>query len=556
MKHYLEYNNENLDGYCNFIDLLSQHVSLYLSSDSPYINGEWDKNYTQFLGTATLSDHGMNPDELSAEMADYFKGLVRWHYPYTFYNVKSPVNIYAAATSALAMLYDGNLANDRTCGKMASAELEVIKYLSEIAGYDTTSSTGYFTFGGTATLLNAIKLGITKADIGSTEAGLSGKYFVICSEQEHHSIVKCCDWLGIGKRNCIMIKTQSDSTLDIKQAESIIDYKIIHGQKLAAIILCGGSTVQGIIDSIDEVHQMRERIVKKHKLKYFPHLHVDAVIGWPILFFRDYPFETNPQHFRADAVKLLQRSYLKLESIYLADSFGADFHKTGFCPFISSVFIVKDKKDLLKISTNTYTNSQCVHYGEYNPCNYSLETSRPLSGAIAALTVLKTLGKNGMRAELTKMSVANLMIRTLLCEFPDFEIINPPALGINIIFIVKPIAYKYNYDDLAVLSHTNAYRLAKYIYNFYLYSLCNIGKYHVFFNYISPPNRNVVNNYIGVLQMQSFSPLLSEVDVQNLVETLRKIKDDYDKTQLPPNAEFPFLPSKIKYGFKHPTTHE
>lgn len=62
----------------------------------------------------------------------------------------------AAAVAFNTMLLDPNLANDTNCGQIAFAELEVIKYMSTLIGWNYKNSGGYFTFGGTSTILNAI----------------------------------------------------------------------------------------------------------------------------------------------------------------------------------------------------------------------------------------------------------------------------------------------------------------------------------------------------------------------------------------------------------------
>lgn len=35
----------------------------------------------------------------------------------------------------------------------------------------------------------------------------------------------------------------------------------------------------------------------------------------------------------------------KVQEFKYADSLGVDFHKTGFCPYVSSLFIVRNRDD-------------------------------------------------------------------------------------------------------------------------------------------------------------------------------------------------------------------
>ena len=549
MDYYLNYEQkDDLTNYFEFLKELNNNIIHLINKDAPFIGGDFEKDYNSKLDSKQLNDNGLNSSDLAKEMSSYFSGLIRWHNPYSFYNVKSPVNIYGAAVSALSALYDSNLANVKICGNMASAELEVIKYLAEVSGYDKNNAGGYFTFGGTSTLLNAIKVGLNRAIPFLSNNGLRENVFIVCSEQEHHSIVKCCNWLGVGKDNCVMIPTDGNYQFDIDKAESVIRERIRCNQKLVTIIACGGTTTQNIVDPIHSIFKMRERLVKEFRLPYSPNLHVDAVVGWPILFFQDYSFEENPLDIRQETLDVIYSLYQSLKDIHYADSFGVDFHKTGFCPFLSSVFITKHRNEFTKINGKIDVDFNSLQYGDYNPCDYVLETSRPLSGAISALTVLKSLGKNGMRSEIAKITNANLYIRSLMYQLDDFEIINGETFGINIMFIVKPVGYCCYYRDIPEMGITKAYRLAKYNYDFYLFCLKKIDRSNLFFNYSSGLDKGRNRIFFGVLQLQSFSPLFSESRAKQLIKTLQSLKKEFDLRKEPISVdELPFKPHEFKY---------
>lgn len=55
-----------------------------------------------------------------------------------------------------------------------------------------------------------------------------------------------------------------------------------------------------------------------------------------------------------DAVTWLQR---KFRHMHLADSFSADLHKLGYCPYPSSIFVVRNAQDLnvLRHDSNLFT---------------------------------------------------------------------------------------------------------------------------------------------------------------------------------------------------------
>lgn len=340
----IEYDGKNLKQYIEYLDIINSKIEEKISKNLPIVEGEWEQNYYRRNKELELNLEGIEINKLSEEMAEFFNGVIRWIHPYAFHNVKTPTNIFAVAVATMTMLYDPNLAEDKNCGNMANSEIEVIKYMAQIAGWNTDNASGYFTFGGTSTLLNAVKIGLCKVKQDSPYIGVDNSLFIICSELEHHSIDKVCNWLGIGKEGCIKIDTDSDYQLDIDKAETEIEKNIFLGKKLAAIIVCGGTTVQSIIDPIQEIINLRSRIIQKYDLEYIPHIHVDSVVTWPILFFKDYNFSNNINNFHQDALYIIEKMYNELKSIQKVDSFGVDFHKTGFCPFSSSLFMVKEKR--------------------------------------------------------------------------------------------------------------------------------------------------------------------------------------------------------------------
>ena len=89
---------------------------------------------------------------------------------------------------------------------------------------------------------------------------------------------------------------------------------------------------------------IRDELVGDYNLSYRPHVHADAVIGWAWQAFADYDFENNPLQFRR-APCAPWRAPQRIRHLYLADSIGIDFHKTGFTPYISCLVLLNDRHD-------------------------------------------------------------------------------------------------------------------------------------------------------------------------------------------------------------------
>ena len=124
------------------------------------------------------------------------------------------------------------------------------------------------------------------------------------------------------------------------------------------------------------MHDIRDKLVDEFGLDYTPHLHADAVIGWAWSVFNDYDFDHNPLGFRHRTVRALAGTHRRIQHLPLADSVGIDFHKTGFAPYVSSLFLVKDARDLELISRSPEETPYLFHDGHYHPGRYTLETTR------------------------------------------------------------------------------------------------------------------------------------------------------------------------------------
>ncbi|MGC3968872.1 MAG: hypothetical protein QM775_16340 [Pirellulales bacterium] len=81
----------------------------------------------------------------------------------------------------------------------------------------------------------------------------------------------------------------------------------------------------------------------------------------------------------------------------MADSIGIDFHKTGYAPYISSLFLVQQCADFGLIARDRDSMPYLYQSGSYHPGMYTLETSRSGTGPMAALATMLMLGREGFR---------------------------------------------------------------------------------------------------------------------------------------------------------------
>ena len=124
--------------------------------------------------------------------------------------------------------------------------------------------------------------------------------------------------------------------------------------------------------------------------------------------------------------------------LHLADSTGVDYHKTGFAPYISSAFFVKDAQDLQILARDQATTPYLFQSGEYNPGRFTLETSRSGTGPMAALGTLQLLGKTGLRTLLGHIVTMAETLRNRLSAHPSISVMNAENYGPVTLFRVYP----------------------------------------------------------------------------------------------------------------------
>lgn len=328
----------------------------------------------------------------------HLSGLFIWGHPRAQINVVPPPTIASVIGGLLPSIYNPNLVSEESSRQVAVAEVEVSAMTSALVGYDPQQSAGLFTFGGTATVLYGVKLGVEKACPGAGRKGLRERAVILCSERAHYACLTVANWLGLGQENVVFVPCSPENEMRTCLLETMARDVLKSGAKIAAIVATMGTTDHFGLDDLAAIHEIRDRLVEEFHLDYSPHIHADAVIGWAWSVFNDYDFGANPLEFRHRTVRALAGTRRRIQQLPLADSIGIDFHKTGFCPYVSTLFLARNAADLELISRQQEDTPYLFHDGHYHPGRYTLETSRSGSGPLAALANLRLFGKDGLRS--------------------------------------------------------------------------------------------------------------------------------------------------------------
>lgn len=430
--------NPILDGY--FVHTVSRFLDLVddLKSSAPLLGKIRPEHYENGLparfpeGMSTVAD-------LTRNLADYCRGMTTWAHPNAQVNVIPPTSIPSILAFVAAAMYNPNIIWDEYSARFAEAEVEAIAMLADLIGYDPRQAGGVFTFSGTGTLLYGGKLAVEKLSGGRTmREGIREDVKLVSSDTSHYSRLNVAGWLGLGTDNLVTMPTTGDNAMSLADLEDYLRQALSRKEKVAAIITTLGTTDAFGIDDLTAIVRLRDRLCQEYRLSYRPQVHADAVIGWVWAVFRDYDFEANPLGFHARTLASLKHSLGRLGDLSLADSIGIDFHKTGYAPYISSAFLVKERQDLVLLSRHPLQMPYLYQFGYYHPGIFTLECSRSGAGALAAYANMQLLGKEGYRILIGHAVEMTEMLRDRLEQHPFIQVLNEANFGPVTLFRVYP----------------------------------------------------------------------------------------------------------------------
>lgn len=389
-----------------------------------------------------------------------FEGSLRWHHPHALFNINPSPLLDTVALTALAALYNPNASWDITSGKMNLVERRVVSFVARLAGWGDGHG-GVFTSGGKATLTYAVKSGINRCDPGAVTSGLRRRYAVLASANAHFSLESVCNLLGIGRDALHRIDVGPDGTVDVAALRTCLRKVIADGNLVACVVLSGGGTINLAIDPVAEARKVIDEAARDNGLGYVPHLHLDSVISWAWLSFLRDRTSLDADGLAAAVQSRVLAACDALAQVTEADSFAADFHKTGLVPYGSSCYITKNASELMTINQAVGEGfADEMQFGE--SCSYArtFENSRSCTGIISAYHMLHRLGIRGLQSYLLRLLTISESLRKVIAErhAEAFEVLNNRSLGFEVVFRILGPGEPDDTDPRATRERADALR--------------------------------------------------------------------------------------------------
>ncbi|APE11329.1 MULTISPECIES: pyridoxal-dependent decarboxylase [unclassified Rhodococcus (in: high G+C Gram-positive bacteria)] len=439
---FLRPDESNIDDLVDKIATISQR----LKSGAESIGGRRPIDSTMRYPEATaypaLPLRGLTSEQAFTHSLEAFEGAARWHDPMALFNLVPSPWLDTVALSTFTSLHNPNAFFDLTSGKVNLLEKRVSRMLGELAGWP--DAVGIATSGGKGTLLYAIKAGLNRLDRGFIRRGIHGAPVVIASQRCHFSLESICNFLGLGTDNCIRLPTDTEDRLDLDALEAELLRCHRQGRQVACVIASGGGTLNLSIDDVGGIRSLLDAYDAP------PYLHFDTVISWAWLL-----FGADPGHYQstvraADVLRKIETASAAVRAVRSADSFGADFHKTGLCPAVSSFFVTRTADNLVG-TDDVSPLDEHTQWGDARYCDVSIENSRSSHGIVSAYHVLMRLGVHGMQDYLSYL----LSVRSVLGELVErhwkhrFEVVNTRTLGFELVIKIHLHGDRHSYAELA-----------------------------------------------------------------------------------------------------------
>ncbi len=385
---------------------------------------EYTKDYyNQIISASNVPEQGFTLDETIEEILKLAKGH---RYPNSNYlaNATPIPNIASILGNLLMVLLNGNNVWDVEGAAAANAEVRITSMLSKIVGYDPNQSAGYTTWGGQGAVFNSLRLAIARQFPESNRTGIPNNLYCFCSELSHYSLYKSVEATGIGTDHLIRIKANRDHSMNLQDLQQKMEEVIQNGGIPVYVLATMGTTDTFGIDNIREIKNITTSLEEKYSLPPI-YIHADTAMGGMYTFFNDYDFETNPLQLEEEVCEVLKGYQSLFKDVHLADSMVFDFHKLGQTPYITSLFLIKDKMNLQYVDLDPTETPYVGNrgYGSYHT-SYTLECSR-MGSAIAIYASLLAFGIKGYQQLLANYIRVNLEFRKKLMKaFPNVAVTN------------------------------------------------------------------------------------------------------------------------------------
>ncbi len=353
-----------------------------------------------------LKAHQQTPDDWNADtnsvepLLAFSAALSKnWEDPASVENVVTMSCDPAIQGAMMGTVANPNLVYTEYAGMAEELERCVVRMIANLAGYNPEEATGVFTQGGTFCNMYGYLFGIRKSLPEALHYGLEHgqDYRIINSQGGHYSNVTNLSVLGVNiDKKTIRIKLTSENDMNLRDLRKQLEACFRLNCVVPTIMLTMGTTDTFGVDRVKPVSELLDELCDHFKVAVRPHIHVDAAVGWPMIFYLNYDFDSNPLSINEATLAGIYRNVERFKELKFADSFTVDFQKWGYVPYTSSLIMVKHRStmDAMQHDPENFSYFESDVQGQTH-LQSTIECSRGAVGMFAAYNALMMMGIKG-----------------------------------------------------------------------------------------------------------------------------------------------------------------
>ncbi|SQD76713.1 pyridoxal phosphate-dependent decarboxylase family protein [Moritella yayanosii] len=480
--------------------------TLQLSQDqrlSAYPNGP--ELQQELLENSTMPTGRKKPNGKSDDMLAFAAALSKnWENPSSVENVVTMPCDPAIYGSMMGTLANPNLVYSEYSGMADQLEKNVVRQIASLVDYDVTQATGLFTQGGTFCNLYGYLLGLRKSlpNAKFTGMGMIEDYRILNSQGGHYSNMTNLSLLGVDIRNkTLRIKVTDSHDIDLDDMEQQLRACFTVNCRVPTIMLTMGTTDTFAVDQVKLVYDLRNRLCEEYEVSVKPHIHVDAAVGWSMIFFNSYDFANNPLEINQATLIGIERTMERVKELKYADSFTVDFQKWGYVPYTSSLIMIKNKDDMKALENDPENFSYFEHdlQGQTH-LQSTIECSRGAAGLFGAYSALKYMGLEGYQIILSHCLQNANYFRSELLKLGCVRLITPENQGPSVGFrlynpaLVTDVDAEFEIEQQCMTNPDYAERLLRNnSWHREIFNQC--GKVGLYTNWVEFISRSAYNEY-------------------------------------------------------------
>jgi L-2,4-diaminobutyrate decarboxylase len=326
-------------------------------------------------------------------------------------------------------------------------DLDAIRGLLEIVGFDPSKGSGTFTSGGTMAMMTVLAVArkILEIEYAVKNVDFPTKVRVLTSPFAHYSIEKICDLLSGPGQQIELVKVEPyEFRMSIDDLGAKIAESEANNIPIMAIVAIAGETETGLVDNLEQI----AKIAETKKLLWV----VDGAFGAP---------------YR------ISRAHDKFVGLERAFAVTLDPHKALYTPYSNGAALFRDaeehacmtykKQGVIKAPYTQFAENlpeiiKNIKTGQGSLGQKRIEGSMGAGPILSTLAVLNTLGNKGLEIlyDLTLDRIEYLYNR--LQNSVMLEPIHRPDLNLLCFKLRSPIQY-----ELGLESHNQVEKFVKNI---------------------------------------------------------------------------------------------